>query len=174
MSSAASYLIDSDVLITAKNRYYAFSICPGFWDSLLHGHTLGHIHSIDRVRQELRLGRDDDDLVRWVGTIAPKSFFLASDGDEIVAAFAQIMLWVMRHAQYHDEAKAKFASGADGWLVAHGLTTGKSIVTNEQPRPESRNQIKLPDVCNAFSVQFEDTFAMLHTLGAQYHFSTIP
>ena len=174
MSSASSYLIDSDVLITAKNRYYAFSICPGFWDSLLHGHTLGNIHSIDRVRQELRLGRKDDDLVRWVGESVPESFFLASDGGEVVSAFTQVMLWVTRHAQYHDEAKAKFASGADGWMVAHGLVTGKIIVTNEQPRPESRNQIKLPDVCNAFSVHFEDTFAMLCKLGAQYHFSTIP
>lgn len=24
------YLVDSDVLITAKNRYYAFDICPRF------------------------------------------------------------------------------------------------------------------------------------------------
>lgn len=48
MSEAApSYLIDSDVLITAKNRYYAFPICPGFWDSLLHASFQGTVHSID-------------------------------------------------------------------------------------------------------------------------------
>ena len=174
MSSGPGYLIDSDVLITAKNRYYAFPICPGFWDSVLHGHSLGNIHSIDRVRQELLLGRDDDDLVRWVGRSVPASFFLGSDGDEVVAAFTEIMLWVTRHARYHDEAKAKFASGADGWLVAQGRATGKTVVTNEQPRPESRNQIKLPDVCDAFSVDFEDTFAMLHELGVQYSFSPNP
>ena len=63
---ASTYLIDSDVLITAKNRYYAFSICPGFWASLLHGHTLGQLHSIDRVQQELLNGSPDDDLVQWV------------------------------------------------------------------------------------------------------------
>ena len=57
------------------------------------------------------------------------------------------------------------------WLVAHDVVSGKTVVTNEQPRPESRNQIKLPDVCNAFSVDFEDTFAMLHKLNVQYHFS---
>ena len=60
---------------------------------------------------------------------------------------------------------------SDGWLVAHGRATGKTVVTNEQPRPESHNQIKLPDVCNVFSVDFEDTFAMLHGLGVQYRFS---
>lgn len=174
MSSASGFLIDTDVLITAKNRYYAFPICPGFWDSLLHGHSLGHIHSIDRVRLELMLGREDDDLVRWVGQSVPASFFLDSNDGEIVAAFTEVMLWVTRHSQYQDEAKAKFASGADGWLIAHGVVSGKTVVTNEQPRPESRNQIKLPDVCKTFSVDFEDTFAMLHKLGFQYHFSLNP
>jgi len=171
---APSYLIDSDVLITAKNRYYAFPICPGFWDSLLHSHRLGTVHSIDRVKQELLLGRDDDDLVQWVGQSVPSSFFMGSDGADVVAAFTQVMLWVTRHHQYQDEAKAKFATGADGWLVAHGMATGRIVVTNEQPRPESRNQIKLPDVCNAFAVPFEDTFAMLHKLDVQYHFSPVP
>ena len=32
------YPVDSDVLITAKNLYYAFDICPGFWKCLLHHH----------------------------------------------------------------------------------------------------------------------------------------
>lgn len=171
MSSSPNYLIDSDVLITAKNRYYAFPICPGFWDSILHGHSCGYLHSIDRVRQELLNGGKDDDLVHWVGQSVPASFFLASDSGEVVAAYTKVMLWVTRHPQYQAEAKANFASGADGWLVAHGAVTGQTIVTNEQPRPESRRMIKLPDVCRQFNVQFEDTFAMLHRLGVQYRYS---
>ncbi|MGL5096417.1 MAG: DUF4411 family protein, partial [Planctomycetia bacterium] len=39
MSENRLYLLDSNVFITAKNSYYAFSICPGFWDSLLHFHV---------------------------------------------------------------------------------------------------------------------------------------
>ncbi len=169
--SAPGYLIDSDVLITAKNRYYAFPICPGFWDSLLHAHRGGNVHSIDRVKHELLLGREDDDLVQWVDRAVPSAFFLGSDGAGVVAAYTRVMLWVTRHQQYQDEAKAKFATGADGWLVAHGMASGRIVVTNEQSRPDARNQIKLPDVCNAFSVRFEDTFCMLHKLRLQYHFS---
>lgn len=63
MSDGPDYLIDSDVLITAKNRYYAFPIRPGFWESLLHGNSLGNVHSIDRVKQELLNGSPEDDLV---------------------------------------------------------------------------------------------------------------
>lgn len=32
------YLIDSNVLIEAKNRYYAFDIAPGFWTWLEQAH----------------------------------------------------------------------------------------------------------------------------------------
>lgn len=171
MNPAPDFLIDSDVLITAKNRYYAFSICPGFWDSLLHYYSLGRVHSIDRVRQELLQGRSDDDLAQWVSKSVPTGFFLECDASDVVDAFTEVMLWVTRHSQYQDEAKAKFATGADGWLVALGRTSEKIVVTNEQPRPESRNQIKLPDVCDAFSVKYEDTFAMLKKLDVRYQFT---
>ncbi len=171
MNPSPSYLIDSDVLIQAKNSYYAFTICPGFWNSLLHSHSHGHLHSIDRVRKELLRGRKDEDLVQWVRESVPSEFFLASDGGEVVAAYGRIILWATDNPQYQDTAKTKFASGADGWLVAQGVVTGKTVVTNEQPRPESRSVIKLPDVCQHFKVQVEDTFSMLHRLGVQYHWS---
>ena len=171
MSSDPNYLIDSDVLITAKNRYYAFPICPGFWDSVLHGHSCGRLHSIDWVRQELLRVSQDDALVQWVRQSIPADFFLASDGGEVVAAYTTVMLWATRHTQYRDEAKTKFASGADGWLVAHGIVTGQTVVTNEQPRPESRSVIKLPDICRQFDVKFEDTFVMLHRLKVEYYYS---
>ena len=38
MTPEPIYVIDSDVFISAKNSYYAFAICPGFWASLLHHH----------------------------------------------------------------------------------------------------------------------------------------
>lgn len=33
------FLVDSNVLIEAKNRYYAFDIAPGFWAWLDHAHA---------------------------------------------------------------------------------------------------------------------------------------
>ena len=68
------YIIDSDVLITAKNSYYAFKICPGFWDSLIDQHNAGRISSLDRVREELIRGNQQEDLVQWVKGQLPKAF----------------------------------------------------------------------------------------------------
>lgn len=171
MSGTGTYLIDSDVLITAKNRYYAFPICPGFWDSLLHAHGRGSLHSIDRVQQELLNGSDDDDLVQWVGSAVPKEFFHTCGDSDVVNAFKEVMLWAQRHRQFTDAAKAKFASGADGWLVAFSRVKKTIVVTNEQPAPDSKKEIKLPDVCDAFGVPYCDTFAMLQALCLSYSFT---
>ena len=68
-------LMDADVFISAKNRHYAFDICPGFWDSLVYHFGAGNIRSIDKVRNELLAGRDTEDLYQWAKNL-PTSFFL--------------------------------------------------------------------------------------------------
>lgn len=171
MTPAPICVIDSDVFISAKNGYYAFVICPGFWDSLIHHHEQGRLHSLDRIQQELLAGRKDEDLVVWVKNVVPDGFFVSSQDADIIHAYEDIMLWVQRNPQYLDNAKAKFATEADGWLVAYARAKGVHIVTNEQPRPAARNRILLPDVCNQFDVPFQDTFAMLKSLRVRYDFA---
>jgi len=47
------YLLDSNVFIEAKNKYYQFSLCPGFWDWLIRENANGKIFSHDGVLNEL-------------------------------------------------------------------------------------------------------------------------
>ncbi len=168
MTNGTTYLVDSDVFITAKNLYYAFELCPGFWKSVLHHHGRGRIFSVDRVRGELLAGPETQDLVRWVKKEVPREFLLAVDTDAVVSVYTEIMMWAQRHARYFDYAKAKFATGADGWLVACARVQGAAVVTNERKAPESRREIKLPDVCEQFGVEHPDVFEMLRALGVQF------
>ena len=168
MSVNCPFVLDSDVFIAAKNSYYAFAICPGFWDSLLHHQGVGNVCSIDRVKGELLAGRETEDLVLWVKNEVPSAFFMSTSEEAVANAYGQVMLWVQRNAQYFDQAKAKFATEADGWLVAYAMVHGVTVITNEQPRPQSRNRILLPDVCAQFNVTYEDTFAMLSALAVRY------
>ena len=168
MTGARLHLVDSDVLITAKNLYYAFDICPGFWISLLHHHRDGQVFSVDRVRNELLAGRSTEDLVQWVKNEVPEGFFLPAEASEVARVYTEIMMWVQRHPAYFDHAKAKFATGADGWLVAYAQVHGAIVVTNEQPAPGSRRDVKLPDVCDEFEVPRENTFDMLRALRVQF------
>jgi Domain of unknown function (DUF4411) len=46
------------------------------------------------------------------------------------------------------------------------------VVTNEQPRLESKNRILLPDVCAQFNVQYLNTFEMLKELAVRYEWAT--
>ena len=162
------YLVDSDVLIAAKNLYYAFDICPGFWKFLIHGYREGLVFSIDRVRNELLAGHKAENLVLWVNGEVPEEFFLPMDSKEVADIYLEVMMWIQRNPKYTDPAKAKFATGADGWLVACAKVRGATVVTNEQPAPQSRRDVKLPDVCDEFSVPWSNAFEMLRTLGAQF------
>ena len=162
------YLVDSDVFITAKNLYYAFDICPGFWKSVVHHHRAGRVFSIDRVRNELLAGHKTEDIVQWVRNDIPRSFFIPVDTDAVVSTYMDIMMCVPRHSRYFDQAKAKFATGADGWLVAYARVHATTVVTSEQSAPESRREVKLPDVCDQFGVRHDNMFAMLRALNVQF------
>lgn len=170
MSAEPLYIVDSDVFITAKNRYYAFDLCPGFWDSIIREHDTGRVRSIDSVRRELLNGRPDEDLVVWVKNELPVEFFLGTAEPEVQRAFGEVMLWVTRSPQYFDNAKAAFAAKADGWLVAYAMVHGVKVATNELSNPDSRKEVKLGDVCLQFGVKYEDTFEMLRALKVRYEF----
>lgn len=126
------------------------------------------MHSIDRVRAELLAGQPKEDLVLWVKEQVPPAFFHGTQTNQVLDAYAEIALWVNRNAQYFDRAKAKFATEADGWLVAYSMVHGTTVVTNEQPRPDSRNRVLLPDVCGQFKVSRKDTFSLLREMGTKF------
>jgi hypothetical protein len=168
MSKKPHFYLDSDVFIAAKNAYYTFSICPGFWRSLIHHHGKDRLYSIDAIRREILGGRDTDDLVQWTKKEVPAEFFRATDGKDVVSAFTEVMLWVQRSGQYTEPAKAKFATEADGWLVAYARVHPGIVVTNEQPQPNSKSRILLPDVCRQFDIEYQNTFTMLRELKVKY------
>lgn len=158
------YLLDANVFIEAALRYYAFDLAPAFWQALVDNAVNGRIRSIDRVRQELV--RRDDGLSDWVKH-AFDSWFASTDRDDVVEAYRQIMTWVQQQNQFLAGAKAVFAAGADGWLVAYARVHGCIIVTHERFDPHRRNGVPIPNVCRAFGVPTMDTFAMLRALGVR-------
>jgi len=58
MSVSDRYVLDANVFIEAKNKYYGFDICPGFWTSLVELNGSNRVFSIDRIRREL-IQQDD-------------------------------------------------------------------------------------------------------------------
>lgn len=72
------YLLDANCFIEAKNRYYSFDFCPGFWKWLDQQNQLGVVYSIDDIGIELARGHDD--LATWTKTKkSGGGFFLPLD-----------------------------------------------------------------------------------------------
>lgn len=159
------FLLDMNVFIEANRRYYAQSLCPGFWECLDHYCTEGQMLSIDRVRAEIVMNADD--LSDWINRSRVELF--VSTADPLIAnAFTDIMDWVDQNQQFQRQAKVEFASVADGWLAAYAWVHNAVVVTQEAFRPETRNRVPLPNVCRQFGVEWRDTFEMLSELKVRF------
>jgi uncharacterized protein DUF4411 len=163
-----TYVLDSNIFIEAKQRYYAFDVCPGFWDALVWQHGQGRIVSVDRVKTELE--EFADELSVWVTGTMPEGCFFDTDMDVVTDAYAEAIAWVMGQAQFTDAAKAEFADAenADAWVIAFAKAMDATVVTHEKPNPHVQRKVPIPNVCDALGVPYVDTFEMLRQLTTQF------
>lgn len=155
------YLLDSDVFIQAKNTYYAFDLCPGFWEFLEHELNGGEIRSVRQVRLELEAGNDD--LSRWA-TARGSAFFLEPTA-ATTTSMRTVSTWVQA-ADFTDAAKRAFLGAADAFLIAHALGEGCTVVTHEAPnQPNEKGRVKIPTVCDVLGVPVARPFAVLRARG---------
>lgn len=156
------YLLDANVLIEAKNRYYAFDIAPGFWKWLERAHALGEVCSIEAVRDELIGGADE--LSDWAKTNG--SFFQAIDS-ATVACFPALSTWAASRP-FTQAALAEFAGNqADFQLVAHARGHNLVLVTHESSDLNSRKRVKIPDACAAIGATCMNPFEMMRITGVK-------
>jgi len=160
------YVLDANVFMEAAKGYYAFDIVPGFWKTLEDNASDGRMLSIDRVlRDELDKGKDQ--LAEWANDKFVHAFARTDDLD-VVQSYGQIMQWVHAQNQFKEAEKAKFANDPDGWLVAYARVRDCVVVTHEKEVPKDSHKIKIPNLCQAFNVQYCDTFAMLRAMGIRF------
>ena len=163
--STLQFVIDSNVLITAKNSYYAFDLCPSFWNWLVATIHNRQIMIIDRVRDELLAGNDN--LANWVRSQV-SGLHVPSGDASVVTAFSQMMNWVQQNQMFTNEAKVEFASKADGWIAAYASVNHLTVVTLETFDPNIKVRVKLPNVCRQFNIDYINTFELLRRLGIRF------
>lgn len=156
-----TYVIDSDVLIDAKNRYYGFDTCPGFWDWLEVAHADGDIRSVEKVKEELLGGQDG--LSQW--TRDHGHFFVAPD-QQVVASLRELTAWSMS-GDYTRAAINEFLAAGDSYLVAHAHAHDLVVVTQEVPAVTTK-KIKIPNACGGIGVRHCNLFTMLRESGVRF------
>lgn len=149
------YLLDTNVFIEAKNRYYAFDLAPGFWEWLDADAAAGAIGSIEEVSTELLAGADE--LARWAQT-HPAMF--ASVDQATVLKLGELAAWA-NGGQFTQAAVDEFLDVADYYLVAHAAAHGHTVVTHEIYQANARKRVLIPNACQALGVPYCTTFEML-------------
>lgn len=161
-----TYLLDTNTLIEAKNRYYRMTVCPAYWNWVQRSHGAGIVASIEPVEAELKKGNDE--LADWVKNQG--GLFLPVSDEATQQAFARVAAHVASQAAgMKAGALEDFLGGADPWLLAKAMTIpGTVIVTHEQFNPQVRRKYTIPNVCEAFGVACIDTFELLSRTDARF------
>lgn len=158
------YLLDTNTLIQAKNEYYAFSLCPGFWDWIDLQTTTGVVFSIEPVLKEIRDVADE--LKDWADSRS-LSLFRAVDA-ETMTKFVEVVTLVQQ-GDFKDEAKRDFLARADPLLIAYAMAhPGTLLATHEVHIEGERKKVKIPTVCRALGVSCIRTFGMLSRENASF------
>lgn len=157
-----AYLLDANVFIEARRRYYGLDFCPAFWDWLIASNQRGLVYSIERIRDEL-IGAGDE-LSDWVRALPPKFFFPTDQGT--LTSVAAAVEWA-RHQSFRPSAVALFADDADAYLVAHAAAHSYTVVILEQPS-DGVKQVKIPNACVGLGVKYLNTFDLLRREGARF------
>jgi hypothetical protein len=146
------YWLDADVLIQAKNTLYSFQIARPFWTFLEEQANVGTICSSVRIYAEILRHEDkEDELTKWAKQHRNSGLFAPTD-KAVQEAFSRI---ANRVAQRYPEKPAKvaeFLKGGDGWIIAHALCDGGTVVSNENRVVAASLTPKIPNMCHEFGV----------------------
>jgi len=145
-----NYWLDSNVFIEAKNGYYGFEIAPGFWEALDEHAAHGRVGSSIVVHDELVAG--DDELAQWARE-RTDSFVMPDQN--VQDLFNDVADYVRK--TYNDPFAADFLSKADPWVIAHALSEGNTVVTQEVLAGKDSRKVKIPNVCREFNVRYINT-----------------
>lgn len=159
----AKYVLDANTFIQASRSYYSFDIARPFWNALVQFGAESKIVSIDKVFQELKMG--DDQLKEWAKDEFA-NFFDTTRPLPIANHWKELIQWAASQSQYRQSAKDEFMEehNADAWVIAYAMEYGCMVVTHEASRPEAKKRIPITNVCDAFGIDYCDTFYMLNDL----------
>ena len=158
-----TYLIDTNVFITAKRTHYGFDFCPAFWDWLCLKNTEGKVFSIRKVAEELK--EKSDDLWKWAKKRGD-NFFLVPD-ESVLHKLATVAKEA-NEKDYRQIAKRNFMNSADHFLIAHAMAHSYTIVTHEVRKKNSKKVIKIPDICDLFGILCTTPYELLRKENAQF------
>ena len=148
------YVLDTNVLISARDQYYGFDQVPEFWDWLLHQARAGKVKVPREALDEVLEGKphhSKDMLYDWARS---------KDNEPVLdlgSANIELVQHVLDQGYSSDLTEDQVSAlRADPFIVAHALVdrTSRCVVSNENSKPTRQpHKRKIPDVCAKLSIQ---------------------
>ncbi len=165
------YILDANILIHPNRITHPFDIHPTFWGKMSEILNRNDVISIDKVKAEIYDHKDA--LTEWCKSNTNSSFWASTNHS--ILEYAEIQNWA-QSKDYNDRALADFANSknADSFLVAFALNTKKedkkdvTIVTLEVSNPDSKKNVKLPDVCIEFEIRYININDFFREINVQF------
>lgn len=169
MSQQKPMVLDTNVFIEPKNRYYSFDFCPGYWDFLIADFKDGNAVSILPVREELLA--QEDELAVWVKDIVPKVHFEDCVKDPTVLAKQLEVAEYVQNNYSKPNVIADFLAPdvADSWVIAYAMAHEGIVVTHETHKSKNK-KVSMADVCDQFGIHHIDVFEFLRKEKAKFVF----
>lgn len=158
------HLLDANVLITAHNKYYPIDQVPEFWEWLCYQGVVGKVKIPPEIMEEIVAGTNEQDLLfKWMKDSSNKSALLL-DAD-VDPTLVQRVVYQGYAPDLTDIELEQL--GRDPFLIAHALAeTNRCVVTTEVSKPSKiRQNRRVPDVCQTFSIFWHDPFTLNRSLG---------
>ena len=158
-----TYLLDSNVLISADKFYYPLKRLPQFWEWLIEMGESGKVKIPFEIYGEITDGKGL--LVDWIRRNDVKKALLLEE--KVNPALFHKVLDVGYQAQVQKlNASEMQKIGKDVFLVAYALAdTRRVVITQETSQPKKkRGNRKIPDVCKDCSVKWLTDYKMYEVL----------
>ena len=156
----ADYWVDSNVFEEGRKGPYAFDLAPRFWSLVDEFIKSGQIASSILAFRELR--ESIGEMAEWASRQRNTGLFIEPD-DDVQESYSKIVAYIA--SRYPDnQARRRFLSGVDPWLIAHAMTYGGKVVTLEEEVRDDSAKVKIPNVCEHFQVGCITTYEMLREL----------
>lgn len=134
-----------------------------------HGMATGSLASITSVYDELA-GKGDF-LANWVQSRKHSGWFLDITDVQTQQSFAEVVQFVESVPKYTRPHKDLFLKKADPWLIAKARVQSLVIITHESFSANT-TKVKIPNVCQNFNIECNDTFQALRQLAASFSWVT--
>lgn len=155
----AHYLLDSNILIQSEH-FIPEDIFPSYWAKLGGLIASGDAVVHETVKDELK--RIKDFIMPWLKSIGKVKLMKTSDG--CLDRYLELCAWAETQTQYSDQAVRNFETPgrADAMLCAEAWESDLILVTFEV-HSNSPNEVKIPDVCDAFGIKCLNGFDFMRT-----------